>query len=143
MDDDFMEGYDVDDDDLEGEGEDDPLCLTIRVTREDHLRMYKPWRKALLVKLLGMSIGYGYLSKRLKELWKPKHSLEIITLDNEYFLAKFSDSDDYEHALKGPCMIVDHYLMVRRWCLDFDPYTDILDKQSRYVFPVYLLSTMI
>lgn len=128
-----MEGYDLDDDDLEGDEEEDPLCPTIRISKEDQVRICKPWKKALLIKLLGGNIGYGYISRRLKEMWKPKHQLDVIALDNEFYLAKFHGDEDYNHAL-----IADPYLMLRRWYPDFDPFMDTLDKLTVWICIPYL-----
>lgn len=49
----------------------------------------RPWKKALVVKLLGTSVGYQMLSRRVQMLEKPKGELDILGLSLNYFLMKF------------------------------------------------------
>lgn len=68
----------------------------------------------LIIKLLGRSIGYNYLLRRLRSLWKPKGIMELVALDNEFFLVKISSLGDYNHVkFEGPWIIMDHFLVVR------------------------------
>lgn len=49
--------------------------------------------------------------------------MDLIAMENNYFLVKFHSVEDYEHAqLGGPWMIMDHYLLVRDWTPYFDPW---------------------
>lgn len=62
-------------------------------------------------------------------MWQPKSRMELITLENDYFLVKFSSVCDYEYAkFGGPWMIMEHYLIVKEWMPNFDPYTDSTEK---------------
>lgn len=45
-----------DDDELPIPEEEDDLCPTIVLTREEKARLRKPWKQALIIKLLGRSI---------------------------------------------------------------------------------------
>ncbi|CAL1396091.1 unnamed protein product [Linum trigynum] len=65
------------------------LALKISATLKE--RLYQPWKKTLIVRLLGRSITYSYLVSQLKWKWRPVCSLEIMDLNNETFLATFRD----------------------------------------------------
>ncbi|KAJ1386691.1 hypothetical protein SESBI_40616 [Sesbania bispinosa] len=52
-------------------GEDDPLCPTIPVSQAELRVVCQPWRKAILVKLLGKKLGMRFLRQRLLKLWQP------------------------------------------------------------------------
>lgn len=55
-------------------------------------------------------------------MWKPEATFELITLDSDFFSAKFEALHDYEFAkFEGPWMIMDHYLVVQEWEPNFDP----------------------
>lgn len=53
-------------------------------------------------------------------MWKPKGSLELIALENGFYIVKFGSCDDYNFAkFEGRWMILDHYLIVKEWYLNF------------------------
>ncbi|RYQ93893.1 hypothetical protein Ahy_B09g100109 [Arachis hypogaea] len=80
-----------------GEKPFDP-CPTIPVSKEEFDEWCKPWRNALIVKVLGKRVGLGFIEQRLRRDWAKK------------------DEADYSHALlEGPWMIAGHYLIVQRW----------------------------
>ncbi|MBA0829530.1 hypothetical protein Goarm_014133 [Gossypium armourianum] len=59
--------------------------------------------QTLVVKLLGRLIGYKAILNRIQVLWKPVKSFQVIDIDNDYFLVKFSMNQYYTMALtKGP-----------------------------------------
>lgn len=82
-------------------------------------------------------MGYNFLLRRLQSLWKPKALMDLIALENEYFLVKFYSQDDYKFARDdGPWTILDHYHVVKEWAPDFDPLTDKTEKLIIWVrFP--------
>lgn len=96
---------DVDDgwlsEDDEREKEDNPDCPNIYLTKEEKAEMRRPWRKSLIIKIMGRTIGFTYLLNRLKNLWKPKAGMSMIMLENDYFLVKFTLLFDYHHAMFG------------------------------------------
>ena len=48
--------------------------------------------------------------------------MDLVALDNDLFLAKFTSIDDYGYTmLGGPWMIFNHYLTMRQWHHNFDP----------------------
>lgn len=48
-------------------------------------------------------------------------------MDNDYFLVKFESMQDYNFVkYEGPWMILEHYLIVKEWVPNFDPFIDHL-----------------
>lgn len=55
--------------------------------------------------------------------------MDLITLENDYFLVRFYSKDDYEFARdQGPWTILDHYLVAKEWMPNIDPITDKTEK---------------
>ncbi|KAK9001735.1 hypothetical protein V6N11_024433 [Hibiscus sabdariffa] len=76
----------------------------------------------LVVKVLGRRIGYNTLHNMIYGIWKPTHPLKLIDTENDFFLVKFSDREDYLKVLtEGPWTILGHYLTVEQWTIDFQP----------------------
>ncbi|RYR24806.1 hypothetical protein Ahy_B02g058354 [Arachis hypogaea] len=90
-------------------------CPAIPVSKEEFEEWCKPWKKALIVKLLDKRVGLAFM-ERLKRDWVRKGTINVIDMDRDYFLVHFSDDEDYSHALmEGPWMIAGYYLIVQRW----------------------------
>lgn len=107
--------------------EKDPLCPTIVLTRAEKVRMKNPWKKTLIIKMMGESVGYNYLLRRIRMLWRPSEDMELVAMDNDYFLVKFESMQNYSYAkYEGPWMILEHYLIVKEWVPNFDPFIDQL-----------------
>ncbi|XP_019186575.1 PREDICTED: uncharacterized protein LOC109181278 [Ipomoea nil] len=122
-------GSEEDADEISDDEDDDPLCPTIRLTKAEVAAIRAPWRKALIIKVMGRKVGYAYLLRRLTSMWKLKGSLDLIAIDNDYFLVRFGSVEDLEFAMfEGPWMVLDHYLLVKPWVPDFDPYSDTTEK---------------
>lgn len=116
-------------DDDEKEDDEEKDCPVTRLTKEEKKHLREPWLKTLIIKVWGRSVGYNYLLRRLKTLWKPTWSFDLVSLDHEYFLAKFSDEQDYMFAkYEGPWMVLDHYLVVKKWRPNFQPTSDKTEK---------------
>lgn len=81
----------------------DPVFL---VTDEEKERLRRPWRRSLIIRVLGRTVGYSYLLQRLQRMWKPEAVFDLIEMNNGFFLAKFESLHDYEYAkYEGPWMI--------------------------------------
>lgn len=51
----------------------------------------------------GKGGGFAYLQRRLMAFWHPKAHMELVALENNYFLVKFMSNTDYEFAkFRGP-----------------------------------------
>ena len=124
---DELDDWVSDEEDDVDEEEQDLDCPIISLSKEDKKRLRKPWQHTLILKLLGRSIGYNMLLRKIKEMWRPKAEVEIVAIDNGFFLAKFASVDDYEFAkFGGPWLIFYHYLIVRPWQPNFDPTQNTL-----------------
>ncbi|KAI9128007.1 hypothetical protein K1719_001000 [Acacia pycnantha] len=85
-------------------------------------RLLKPFQRTLVVKLLGRQPSYGFMVKKLKQIWERKGQIDIFDLENDFYLVNFQNMDDYMEALTGgPWVILDAYLSVARWKPEFSP----------------------
>ncbi|KAJ8766593.1 hypothetical protein K2173_023840 [Erythroxylum novogranatense] len=90
---------------------DDVLCPEFTIDTQYKQNLMSPWQQALVVKVLGRSVGYRVLYTRLYQMWKPKGELDILDLGYDYFLIKFTLEEDRTHVLtNGPWMIQGYYL---------------------------------
>ncbi|KAL4326351.1 hypothetical protein GQ457_11G001160 [Hibiscus cannabinus] len=81
--------------------------------------------QAVIVRLLGRSIGYRTLLSRVRSIWQLKGEFQLVDLDNEYYLVKFSSKWDYAHVLSdGPWTIFGNYLTVQPWSRSFSTTAD-------------------
>ncbi|KAJ1381518.1 hypothetical protein SESBI_45068 [Sesbania bispinosa] len=93
-----------------------------------------PWKRALIVKLLGKSVGVRFMQGWLMKLWQPQRRMEVIDLDNDYFVIRFADWGDLNKVLEGgPWVIMGHYLVIQRWKPEFRPYEDELQRVSVWI----------
>lgn len=81
---------DVSDDEAGEQEDDDPDCPVIKLTREEKRRMRKRWENTLIVKVLGKVVGYNYMLRRLRTIWNPKSGMDLIAIQNGYYLARFA-----------------------------------------------------
>lgn len=87
-----------------------PSLCSPRLERKIH----RPWRKGVIVKLLGRMMRYKALKTRLKQMWVRKGIINIIYLSHVYDLVAFTHEEDKHAALTdGSWFIYDHYLTVK------------------------------
>ncbi|XP_058725672.1 uncharacterized protein LOC131596965 [Vicia villosa] len=104
-------------------------CPKFIFSAEEEERMQRPWRRGVIVKLLGRRIGYKALENRLNQMWVRKGVISIIDLSNDYYLVAFSHEDDKKATMtNGPWFIYDHYLTVKDWKPNFQPECDTIDE---------------
>ncbi|KAK7289688.1 hypothetical protein RIF29_03530 [Crotalaria pallida] len=109
-------------------------CPEFVLAEKEQRRIQKPWKKGIIVKLLGRKIGFRALETRLNQMWAKWGVINIIDLENDYFLVKFSNEDDLSNAvLEGPWLIYDHYLTVRQWTPDFNPFKESIERVAVWV----------
>ncbi|XP_020231527.1 uncharacterized protein LOC109812068 [Cajanus cajan] len=96
-----------------------------------------PWKKCLIIKLLGKNIGFLTMKDRLRASWKLEGDFDIIDVSNGFFLVNFDLNADKEKIMHGgPWMIFDHYLTVRQWDPEFSALESKVDKTLVWVrFP--------
>ncbi|KAI9105122.1 hypothetical protein K1719_022838 [Acacia pycnantha] len=94
----------------------DPLCPRFAFVEKERDRLLKPFGQTMVVKLLGRQPSYGFMVKKLRQIWERKGGIEIFDLDNDFYLVSFQHKDDYMEALTGgPWVINEAYLNVARW----------------------------
>ncbi|CAN1280011.1 hypothetical protein LINPERPRIM_LOCUS17256 [Linum perenne] len=98
-----------------------PRCPRVWFSEEEIAQFYKPWSKALVVRVLEKSFPYQSLRRRLEFLWAKKGRIQVADLSNDFFLVRFSDGDDYQRAaFEGPWKMFDYYITVARWTPNFN-----------------------
>ncbi|KAJ4825917.1 hypothetical protein Tsubulata_044972, partial [Turnera subulata] len=114
--------------DSDSDGE-DPDCPTIRLSAAEKRRLYRNWRYALIVKVLGKKVGYRFLQNQLHTIWTTSRAFTIADLGNDFYIVRFGCPQDYHNALNGgPWTVADHYLTMRPWKPYFDPYATSIDN---------------
>ncbi|KAI9127375.1 hypothetical protein K1719_001934 [Acacia pycnantha] len=82
----------------------------------------KPFRRTLVVKLLGRQTSFGFMVKKLSQIWERKGKIDVFDMANDFYLINFQNKEDYMEALTGgPWVINDAYLSVARWRPEFSP----------------------
>lgn len=84
------EAWDLDD---EGEASDDVVVeegngstwFGIGMSKEEKIAARRPWKNSLIIKLVGRSIGYHYLWKRIQAMWRIEFEPLLIDLSNDFF----------------------------------------------------------
>nr|GMD33042.1 uncharacterized protein LOC109175269 [Ipomoea batatas] len=109
----------------------------IPVTKVEKERLRRPWRRSLIIRVLGRTVSYTYLLQRLQRMWKPEGVFDLIIISHDYYIAKFEALKDYEFAkFEGPWMVLDHYLVVQEWEPNFCPWKNKTEKLLVWVrFP--------
>ncbi|KAJ1440457.1 hypothetical protein SESBI_02030 [Sesbania bispinosa] len=74
---------------VESEFFEDPLCSVVRLSEAESDAIRIPWQRSILVKLLGKRMSLRFFQARLYKIWQPRARMEVIDLDNEYFVIRF------------------------------------------------------
>ena len=74
------------------------------------------WRDALIVKLLGKSLGFSMMKAKLANTWNLRAGFDIMSAGNGYFMVKFDLLEDKAWVMEGGLwMIQGHYLATKQW----------------------------
>lgn len=85
------------------------------------------WKNCMIVKVLGRKIPITVLSRKLREMWKPKGAMYVMDLPRQFFMVRFGEEEKYLTALAGvPWRAFGSYLMVQAWTPKFDPTRDAI-----------------
>lgn len=83
------------------------------------------WKNCMIVKVLGRNIAISVLTRKLRELWKPRGAMYVMDLPRQFFLVRFDAEEEYLAALTGgPWRAFGSYLLVQGWTPEFDPLKD-------------------
>ncbi|XP_016747098.1 uncharacterized protein [Gossypium hirsutum] len=102
----------------------------------DRVQQFIAWKMALIVvvKLVGKKIGFKTLFNKVSSLWKPRGQFQLMDLENDFYLIRFLDKDDFDKILMGgPWVIFGHYLTIRPWSLDFSATNKEVDNQIVWI----------
>lgn len=90
---------------------------------------------ALIVKVMGKTVGYSFLHSHIVSMWKLMGRMDCVNLGQDFFLTRFAVKEDHNRVLKGgPWFVRGHYLPIRHWEPNF--------KVSGFDFLSYRLSIM-
>ncbi|CAA7042579.1 unnamed protein product [Microthlaspi erraticum] len=103
----------------DGNGEDGEPVITIG--REVLDAMNSLWKQCMIVKVLGRSNPIAVLHKKLREMWNPIGTMQVLDLPRQFFMVRFGEEGDYLQTLTGgPWRMFGSYLMVQAWSPEFD-----------------------
>ena len=88
----------VDSDDEESNPKAGVIAMNLPGERKASIRA--KWTKALIVKVVGRTLGYQFLFSKLMALWKPSGRLDCIALGKDFFLTRFSLKEDYAKCFR-------------------------------------------
>ena len=98
--------------------------VKMKLSKETKKRIHGPWSKAIIVKLVGKTVGLNYMQSKLAQLWKPEGRMDCIDLSYGFFLVRFFSKEDLERVIKrGLWFIGGHFLSLRPWEPFFKPST--------------------
>lgn len=104
------------------------------ICKKERIELCRPWRKSLIIKVLGKEVGYRFLLNRLQKMWNPAGKLDMIDFKNNFFLVMLSSIKDLRYALQeGPWVVAGHYLLCQRWKPEFNPYENHIRKQAVWI----------
>lgn len=75
-------------DEAESDIEEDSIVngfASITLSREDIARIRAPWASYLIIKTLGRSVGFMFLSSKIRVMWNPSGRLDCIDLGHDFF----------------------------------------------------------
>nr|KYP72588.1 hypothetical protein KK1_005184 [Cajanus cajan] len=100
----------------EGDTEELDPCPIIPVSQEEFEEWCAPWRKSLVINVLGRKISYKMLDNKVQREWAKMGAMSLVDLNQDFYLAQFASEDDYKHALfESPWLIADHYIYSGRY----------------------------
>ncbi|KAJ6418583.1 hypothetical protein OIU84_001863 [Salix udensis] len=73
--------------------------------------LYRPWKSAIIIKLMGRLLTYNFLREQLLRRWKLKEPITLIDLENNFLIVKFLLDEDMKYVLiGGPWQVVGQYV---------------------------------
>ncbi|KAJ4841399.1 hypothetical protein Tsubulata_048489 [Turnera subulata] len=90
-----------------------PEGPVVKLSNRYRSMLHKRWAYTLIVKLWGRTIGFRSLCNKLPNLWSLKEGVKVVDLANNFYFVRFSNRQDYMHALAdGPWIVFDHCLTI-------------------------------
>ena len=92
----------------------------VKLSKETKARIRVSWSKALIVKVYYRSVGFNYLTFKINALCKSMVKMNCVNLGRDFFLIRFSSTEDYDHVLCGGTWFIgEHFLAIMPWELYF------------------------
>lgn len=73
---------------------DEENCPLIKVSKEEVREWFRPWRKALVIELIGKNLGPGIIVEQAKFLWQIKGEIAPTDIGNGYIVIHFTNMRD-------------------------------------------------
>lgn len=114
-----------------------PLEPMVHIDERVFEGLCEPWKEALVVKLLGKSIGFITMKDRLRRIWKLATDFDLMDIGHGFYMVELDQDVDRTKVInEGPWMIFDHYLTVQCWSQDFIAPTAKIDRTMVWIrFP--------
>ncbi|CAL2228539.1 unnamed protein product [Prunus armeniaca] len=94
----------------------------------------KPWRSAVIIKLMGRPLAYTFLRSRLLQRWALKGPMSLIDLENNYFIVKFLYEEDMRYVLTGGSwQIAGQYIVTQKWKPGFNAKEEKITHMTAWV----------
>ncbi|CAA7053636.1 unnamed protein product [Microthlaspi erraticum] len=92
------------------------------------------WKKCMIVKVLGRGVSISVMSRKLREMWRPKGAMYVLDLPRQFYMIRFELEEEYMAALTGgPWRVFGSYLMTHAWSPDFDPLRSEIETTPVWV----------
>lgn len=104
------------------EAVDSETCPIVDLPWEEYRALWKPWRRALILKVLGRKLNFKIVEQRVRKLWQLDLRCELIDMAKGFIIACFYSQKDYLKVLEGgPWMVLGSYLTISKWRPNFTP----------------------
>ncbi|BFG40981.1 hypothetical protein CerSpe_272550 [Prunus speciosa] len=96
--------------------------------------LYRPWRSAVIIKLMGRPLAYTFLRSRLLQRWALKGPMSLIDLENNYYIVKFLYEEDMRYVLTGgPWQIAGQYIVTQKWKPGFNAKEEKITHMTAWI----------
>ncbi|CAN1162796.1 hypothetical protein LINPERHAP2_LOCUS24677 [Linum perenne] len=131
---------------MQEDSEVNPRCPKVTFLEAELRTFFRPWSKALVVKVLEKNFSFGAVKRRLESLWAKNGNIQVSDIANSFFLVRFEHPDDYQRAaFRGPWKIYDYYISVGLWTPDFneeEPLKTILTWVRLPKLPIHFFNQL-
>ncbi|KAI9094279.1 hypothetical protein K1719_026861 [Acacia pycnantha] len=76
-----------------------PLCPGFSFEEKEKERLQRPFRRTLVVKLMGRQPAYGFMLRKLRQFWERKGKIDIFDLENNFYLPEFNPNSEKIESL--------------------------------------------
>lgn len=94
----------------------------VEILKEKYISLFRQWRGALILKLLGKSISYRAMEQKLRDLWVLERSFDLTNLEEGYFVVRFLSRDNYLQVFGW-------------WSLDYSWTLPHSDEMATQIYP--------